>query len=687
MIGWAVFGVLGIAGVGDAALAAAQAEIDTPVVTVYGSRNRYRAGETQTATRTPTPIEELPQSLVVITRDVIDDQAMTGLAELVRYVPGVTMAQGEGHRDAPVFRGTLTTADFFVDGIRDDLQYLRDLYNVERVEVLQGPAAVVFGHGTGGGALNRVAKRADGERIRAVDVGVGHQGRSRLAVDVGDAVSEKAAVRMNGLLEEGDGFREAVTHSRRGVAPAARLEVGDRTTVEFFGEYFSDERVVDRGVPSQAGRPWPGPRETFFGNPARSTSDIEVRTVRGVWSHELRDGLSLRAVLSYADYGKSYDNVFPGGAVDPRANTVRIDAYRSSTDRENTLAQADLVWQGEWAGVGHTLLFGFEAGRQMSHHQRVNAAPGVFSLTDRGRDFAPEFFAAAALDHRTALDLAAIVVQDQLTLTPKLKALVGARWDRFDLHFDDRRPNTRDFSRLDSFVSPRVGLVWEPVAGLYTYASWGRAFLPQSGEQFNVLNATRSTLRPEVFDNREFGLRWQPASDLLVSAAVYRLDRTQTTAPGATPGLTVLTGAQRSEGIELGVQGELRSGWQIIGALAVQSAQIVATTEAAVAGTRLPLVPRFSASLWNRVTLTERIDVAVGVVHQSDQFASISNAVVLPRHTRFDAAVFYALDERMDLQLNLENLTDENDGFTAHNDNNLMPGAPRLARLTIAARF
>lgn len=688
LAGWvATSGALGATPVLQEAAESDVADDNIEVVYVFGTRENYRERDSRSATRTPTPLEEVPQSLVVITRDVIDDQAMSGLAELVRYVPGVSMAQGEGHRDAPVFRGNLTTSDFFVDGLRDDLQYLRDLYNVERVDVLQGPSALVFGRGTGGGALNRVAKRANGERIRALDTTLGLYGRSRVALDWGDALAERGAARINVVVEDGRGFRDEVDVSRFGLAPSWGVDLGERTRLEMFTEYFTDARVVDRGVPSEAGRPWRGPRETFFGNPALSMSDIEVRSGRGVLTHEFHEGLSLRAALSYGDYAKLYDNVFAGGPVDPRAATVRIDSYRAATDRENALAQADLVWQGRLVGLEHTLLVGLEAGRQRSLNRRVNTASGVFSLTDRGQRFSPDFSIAPALDNRNVLDLAALVVQDQLTLTPTLKALVGLRWDRFDLRFDDRRPNTRDFSRRDEFVSPRVGLVWEPATALSVYGGWSRASLPQSGEQFNVLTATRATLQPERFDNRELGLRWQPSPALLVSAAAYQLDRSNTTAPAATPGLTVQTGAQRSEGVELSVQGALHADWHLIGAMAVQQARITSTTEAAPAGRRVPLVPRFSASLWNRVALADRLDVAIGVIHQGEQFASISNAVVLPRYTRLDAAVFYELSDRIDLQLNLENLTDEIYWSTAHNDNNLSPGSPLLARFTVSVRF
>jgi catecholate siderophore receptor len=168
---------------------------------------------------------------------------------------------------------------------------------------------------------------------------------------------------------------------------------------------------------------------------------------------------------------------------------------------------------------------------------------------------------------------------------------------------------------------------------------------------------------------------------------VFRLDRTNTTAAGATPGTLLLTGSQRSEGIEFGIQGEVRDGWNVIGALAVQEAEITSTTTAAPAGRKAPLVPEFSASLWNRVNLSSNFDIAFGVVHQGEQYASITNAVVLPAYTRLDAALFYAISDTVDLQLNVENLTGEEYWYTAHNDNNITPGSPVSVRLGLEARF
>ena len=672
------------AALAQAPRSAAPQAVDT--IRVIGTTDAYRARTTRSLNRTPTSLMETPQAVTVVTRDAIEDQAITGLGELVRYVPGVTMAQGEGHRDAPVLRGHISTADFFVDGVRDDLQYLRDLYNVEQVDVIKGPAALAFGRGTGGGAINRVMKAADGRRVRALDLTGDAFGQTRLAGDLGGALGERLGWRLNAVGEESRTFRDAMAIRRRGLAPAARLVLGARTAVEVQGELFADDRTIDRGVPSLDGGPWRGDAATFFGNPAASRSTIDVATLRTALDHAWGEALTLRTVLAVGDYAKFYDNVFPSGAVAAAERTVPIAAYRSATDRAHALAQVDLVWTPSVRGRRHTVLLALEGGRQHSDNRRVNAPGTVASLLDRGRGFLPEYGRPAALDNANALGLAALVAQDQFGLTDRLTAVVGVRLDHVALRFDDRRPGATDFRRTDRFASPRLGLVWAARPTIALFGGWTTAALPQSGEQFNLLDATRAAFAPERFENREIGLRWEPRPTLLASAALYRLDRTNALAPSPTAGLVVPTGAQRAEGLEVAVQGAVTPRWRTLGAFALQDARITATTRAAPAGRRAPLVPRVSASLWNRVEVRPGLGLALGVVHQGAQFASLTNAVTLPAYTRVDGAVALDLTDGLRLQAHVENVTGIRYWFAAHTDDNLSPGAPRLVRVGLALR-
>lgn len=675
-----------------AAQDAAPKESRQGTVYVYGVAGGYGETDSASATKTDTPLTKIPQAVFVITGDLIDDQSLSDINGLVRYVPGVTNAQGEGHRDAPSFRGNVTTSDFFVDGVRDDLQYLRDLYNVDRVDVLKGPSALVFGRGTGGGALNRVTKQADGTRVRDLALTLGSYDLARVSGDLGLAATDTLNLRFNGVYEDAGSFRDHVEVSRLGLAPTARLTLSPQTALTLSGEYFSDERTTDRGVPALNGLPFTGSDKAFFGNPSLSFSDIEVNTLNAALDHRFSETLSLRTVLSYGDYEKFYQNSFAASAINPATGTVNIAAYNATTLRENLFSQTDLIWDTDFGGMGHTLLLGMELGNQDTDNLRfegqfpdANGAERLsVSVTDRG-ETAATVFGRQSRNNRNELSVFSLYAQDQISVTDRLDLIVGARFEQFDLDFLDAIG--ADFSRKDEFVSPRLGATYAVNEAVTVYASYTQSFLPQSGEQFSSLSASTAALEPEEFENMEIGVKYQPLDELLLTAALYRLDRDNTRAPGNQPGVTVLTGAQRSEGLELALQGEIRDGWDLVAAAAFQSAEITQTTSSAPAGRKAPLVPEASASVWNRFAITPRLDAGLGVIWQDEQFTSISNAVTLPAYTRFDAALYYDLSDDLILQVNLENLTGEDYWFTAHNDNNISPGAPLSGKVTLRASF
>lgn len=294
----------------------------------------YAARRTTTATKTATNLRDVPQAVTVVPRAAIEDQAMRSLADVVRYVPGVTMGQGEGNRDQPVFRGIGTTADFFVNGIRDDVPYYRDLYNIERVEVLKGPNAMIFGRGGSGGVLNRVTRDAQWKDVGEATLRLGAWDERRITGDVGRALSDSFAARATAVYERSDGYRDYYELERYGVNPTLAWRIGDRTLMRLGYEHFSDERTADRGVPSFRGRPVHVDPSTFFGNPELSATWAQVDAVDGVIEHDFDGGLELTNRTRWAEYRKFYQNVYPG-AVDVTGTTVSIAAYNHRTDREN----------------------------------------------------------------------------------------------------------------------------------------------------------------------------------------------------------------------------------------------------------------------------------------------------------------------------------------------------------------
>jgi catecholate siderophore receptor len=659
---------------------------------VTGARSQgYAATRTTTATKTDTPLRDTPQSVSIVTREVIADQAMQGMADVVRYVPGITMGQGEGHRDAPTIRGNSSTADFFVDGVRDDAQYLRDLYNVERVEALKGSNALIFGRGGGGGVINRVTKEAQWAPSRDVTAEGGSFDHKRVTLDAGQGLGGRVAARFNGMYEKSEGFRDTYALRRYGLNPTVALALGARTTVRAGYEYFDDDRTVDRGIPSFQGRPSSAKITTFFGNPDSSMATTRVHAATASLEHATRGGLSIRNRFRFADYDKFYQNSF-SGAVNAAGTEVNLSAYNQTLGRRNLFNQTDLVFDAATGAVRHTLLVGAEVGRQQTESYRetgyYNNTTTSFAVPfDQPTVATPITFRQSATDadNRTRATVAGVYLQDQLALTEWMQAIVGLRFDRFDIDFHNNRTG-QELGRTDDLISPRAGLVLKPAEPVSLYGSVSVSYLPSSGDQFGSLTATTETLEPEQFTNYEAGAKWDVRPGLALTAALFRLDRTNTSAPDPNDASRIVqTGSQRTTGVELGASGNVTDAWQVAGGFSAQRAKIVSTTSAAKAGARVPLVPSRTLSLWNRYQLLPALGVGVGVVHQTDMFAAIDNTVTLPGFTRADGAVFVRLTPVIGAQLNVENLFDKRYYATSHGNNNIMPGASRTLRVSLTA--
>ncbi len=341
--------------------------------------NGYLAARTASATRTDTPLLDVPQSVDIITRDRLDDQAMLSISDALRYIPGTIAGQGEGNRDQPTLRGNSSTSSFFVDGLRDDVQYYRDFYNSERLEILKGPNALIFGRGGGGGVINRVSKTPQGDLFIAGDASVDTFGAWRLGADINAPLSGGTAARIAAVYEDGASHRDVYDLERYAVNPTLGFDLGGKGKIVIGYEYAHDERVADRGIPSLNGAPVAGFRDTFFGLAGLNISRFDGHIVSIAADYALSDNLTVRNRSRYGDYDKLYRNLFPATAV--TAGFVGVEAYADATARENLLTQTDLVWKVATGGLDHTLLAGFELGRQTTTSERVN---GTFAIVPGG---------------------------------------------------------------------------------------------------------------------------------------------------------------------------------------------------------------------------------------------------------------------------------------------------------------
>src|SRR5215213_3455956 len=631
---------------GAAEESANTAAADGDQIVVTGQRVQYGVKKTSTATKTNTDIKNIPQAMTVVTAAQIADQQLRSISDLLNFVPGASYGSGESNRDTLVLRGNSSTADFFIDGVRDDVQYFRDFYNIDRVEVLKGPNAMIFGRGGGGGIINRVLKRPTLATSRELTSSGDGWGGYRFAADVDQPLKGGLGLRVNGMYEDSDSFRRHVYLKRYGINPTAALLIGSNTRIDVSYEYFHDRRTADRGVPSQDGQPVRGFTRTFFGDPDNSFARANVNIATLGFEHDFGGGLTLRNRTISGDYKKFYQNIYASGAVLPANATyperVRLGAYNNRNDRQNLFSQTDLIWETRLAGIDQTLLLGVEVGHQKSRNYRTTGtfsplSPGIIDinavpLTDPTVDLHMTWTPIASdANNRTKANVAAFYVQDQIRPASWLEIVAGLRFDSFNVHVDDLRPQVdSSFSRKDSLWSPRLGLVLKPKDNLSIYASYSRSYLPQSGDQFSGLDVNTETLKPEQFENREIGLKWEALDGLLATAAGYQLDRKNTRgAKRDGTGTFLLTGAQRSRGIELGLERSVTSRWLVSAGYTYQKAEITKRTTACnpeIGQCEVPLVPRHTFSLWNRYDVTKQMGVGLGVIARSKSYTSVNNS-------------------------------------------------------------
>jgi len=688
----------------ETAAEAADAPGREPTIVVTGEvlySNRINA------LRTPTPIIDVPQSLSITTADQIVLQGFDSIGDIVNYTPGVTNSQGEGHRDSVVFRGVRSTADFYVDGVRDDVEYYRGLYNLEQVEILRGPNALLFGRGGTGGILNRVTKKGVvGETFSAVRASVDTFGAHDIWADLNLAVAETAALRINAAYEQLDNHRDLFDGEQFAINPTLRVDVGSRTTIDLAYEYVDHERFIDRGIPTDDnGDPVRFLRNVTFGDAEENYTTFRAHVLRGAVQHSFSDSLKGNLTALWGDYDKLYSNYFPVG-YDPATNVVAMDGYIDTTQRQNLVLSGNLIGEFATGGIGHTLIVGGEFIDTSNNNDRFN--PVFDTAVADGRRADVEFFPAVrpfplvggvgqladgrttraaftALNDDTEADLTVFsaYVQDEVKLAEWLRVVIGARFDSFEITvLDNRTGITR--SRKDEEISPRLGLIVKPQENLSLYTSYSETFLPRSGDQFADINPPADALDPDTFSNLEAGVKWDIRPGLALTGAVFEIEQSSPQVSDANPDtLDVIDSKIR--GIEAQLQGQVAPWWFLSAGYSYLEGEQVGRT--GPTGRRLRELPEHMFSIWNNFKATDKLGFGLGLTAQDDSFADNANSAVLPAYARVDMAVFYNLNDNLRLQVNVENLTDELYFPNAHSADELTVAPPLNARFTITGRF
>ncbi|UEB20079.1 TonB-dependent receptor [Bordetella holmesii] len=655
---------------------------DLPAIQVTESRSGVA---TRSGTRTDTPLREVPQTLDLVDPAQAEVYGVRTLGQALEGLPNVSDAQ-DTRFDALRIRGFSSGSDFFLDGLRDDSQYVRDLHNVERVEVLKGPAAALYGRGAPGGIVNRISKVPEPGRASSVALQAGsHDLRSGYldgSFDAGTSLS----LRLNAGAQSWGSFRRRIRGERQLLAPALAWRVSPTLNWLLQYEYSRYDRVPDRGIPSVGGRPADVPHRTVYGDPGRDNIDDQTRSLRSRLGWRLAPGWELRHTLSWFALHSDFDNTYLTGQRGGQVSRQRWAQQLRTRNVYNTLELEGRLGTGR---IAHTLLVGLETGAQQRQPRLSRAIGNVPSLDLYDPDLSQQHGAGLALrsDNHHRVRSAALYVQDQLALGESWRVLLGGRLDQFRVHTRDRL-RQRAESRSNHSFSPRLGVVWTPLDGQAFYLSYGKSFAPAGGALIGITpGAAENTLAPEFSRQYEAGIKsdWL-GGRLGTTLAVYQLELyNRRTRDADDPTRIVLRGLQRSRGVELTLSGRLSEHWHVRGGLGLQQATIV-RDGSGLAGRRVSNVARYNGSLFVGYTAAAGWFAETGLTLVGARYADSANQVTLPGYARWDGSLGYR-HARWEARLAIRNLADVRYFRSATSAGQIQPGEPRSLVATMALRF
>ena len=645
------------------------------------------------ALKTPVAIVDVPQAVSIFTDEDIRKRGIREIGDIVRYIPSVNTSQGEGHRDSVVFRGVRSTADFFQDGARDDVQYYRSLYNVEQVEVLRGPNALLFGRGGTGGIINRVNKKATlGENFGSFDLGADDFGSTDLTIDYNIQSGGNSAFRLNAHVDALENHRDFYHGDRTGFNPTLRVELSETTTLDLSYEYADHERMIDRGIPTANGAPVEALKRVLFGTPDLNITTIEADIFRGSLISDLSDTSKAVFSVTSSELEKLYQNLYASG-YDLDTNVVTLDGYRDPTERENLIISGNLINEIQIGSATHTLLIGAELVDTDNKNHRYDS---YWSTTEKDKEsfnvsrplnivtnsegVATSVNFSTKLKSKTTSDIevTSIYIQDQIEVSDNLQILLGGRLDQFDITVDDIKAGTSQ-SRGDDEFSPRAGIIYKPAENISWYLSFSESFLPRSGEQYKKLTASSAALDPDVYVNTEIGVNYDIRPNLSLRASYF--DNEQTIATRDESGEGAEIAGLQVDGFEIEVKGQVND--QLY--MQFGYSNMDGTTSS---GGEPREIPDRTLSLWAAYQVNDNFGYGIGLTRQGK--SNISNnkpGLILPDYTRVDFSAYYDISEELAVRLNIENLTDKVYFPHSHSTHQASVGEEVNARLSITRRF
>ena len=644
------------------------------------------------ALKTPVPILNVPQTVSIITDEEILTNGFNTIEDIIRFVPGVISSQGEGHRDAIVIRGIRSTADFYQDGIRDDVEYFRSLYNVDQLEILRGPNALLFGRGGTGGIVNRVTKKAvTSENFTHMNLGLNTFGATDLAIDSNLILGINTGLRINLHTDQLENHRDYFFGNRVGINPSLTLIIGSELTFNLSYEYINHERFVDRGIPTLNGRPDKSLKDTVFGDPDYNYHNVEASIYRVQASYQMSETLKANFNLTANDFDKMYQNIYSSNY---DGNLVLMDGYLDPTKRDNLIFSGNLINEINYGNVIHTFLYGIEYIQTTNENSRFDAfwsasqddtdlfsisTPIDFAINSSGIDTSLSYLTPNSKTH-SEITVSSFYLQDQIDLSERWKLVVGARLDQFDISVEDLISNTLE-TKKDNTLSPRGGLIFKPQQNVSMYLSYSESFLPRSGEQYKKLNSSAARLDPDVFESKEIGIKILLNNQLNLTAAYFNSQQIRAARDNIS-GETFNIRGLSVDGYELEVKGDIGQNFSYV------IASYTSLNGKTQSGGTPREIPEFTFSANAQYQLTNKLNLGFGYLSQGESLIMDDNeALTLPQYSRLDISGSYSYSERLTLRLHLENLFDKLYFPHAHAMHQVSVGEPFNARVVFSYYF
>jgi iron complex outermembrane receptor protein len=681
---------LGLSAFLSSGFAYSATELPATAISAEAQADDPRVKLSSTATRTSTPVRYVPQAIDSIKTSNVANYGTNDIGDALSGMPNVS-SSADTRFDSLRIRGFDASNDFYLDGIRDDSQYKRDLHNIERVEVLKGPAAVLYGRGSQGGIVNRVSKMPEFGRRSTIEAQAGSEDLRSLYADLSTDPSENISLRLNmGNMDE-NSFRDGVSGNRQLFAPSMSWQLTPDLNWLVQYEYSRYNRTPDRGIPGVNGRPADVGRDTTYGND-HDFIDDKSQSLRSKLTYEINDNWQLRQTLGVFKLDSDFDNTYLTGYT-PATNKVTRQHWQQDLTTRNVYNNLELEGGFDTFGLEHRLLTGVEIGSQRRDPKLYNAATGrtpgaqpvpSLDLYNPNRDLRHTGSMQVSSSSHTEVESRAVYVQDQLRLNDQWQVLAGLRYDTFDIESTNKLRNISE-DRDSHSTSPRVGLVWTPLQNHSFYASWSKTFSPVGGGLIGITpGAAGNTndLSPELTKQKEIGVKSDWFDDRLsTTLAIYDLElyNRRTTDPND-PTLTVMSGLQRSRGIELTATGNIVGNWYMRGGVGMQDATIEKDNNG-LEGKRINNVAKRNGSLF----LTWKPEMGwygeTGLTLVGQRYADNANTTVLPGYGRWDALVGYRFKD-WDLRAALNNITDREYYASATSQYQIQPGAPRSVVMT-----